>query len=302
MNDMRKELSILIVHWNTVQLLRQCIDSIFATAENLDIEILVIDNASDADIVNEIETEIDGVNFIFCSENLGFPNAVNIGLKQATGKYLLFAHPDILFTPSSIQSMLSFLDKNPQAGIVGGNLYYPDGSFNRCSIKGRSVKRKIVEFAFSFKRFFKKMPMIYENLISRNNAYYWDHQDTTESYEIWNACMMARRDVYEAIGGFCEDFFVWFADVDWCYMARKNNWKTYYLKDAKVIHYELQSRDYLDNEETNYKVDAFLVYTRLRKDMYTLLKRQRKFALLLISIVLDKVLLGIVHTRRFFAQ
>jgi GT2 family glycosyltransferase len=221
-------------------------------------------------------------------------------LAKGQGDYFLVAHPDVTFMSGTIREMLSFLATHPRVGIVGGNCLYPDGSYNDCSTTRLSIRQKIAESAYYLLGgTVRWIPWFYEELKKQRDLSYWDHLTTAESEVIWNACMMFKREVLETIGGFCEEFYVWFADCDWCYRAADAGWKAYYLPEAKVIHYETRSNDYLDSEMVRYKVDAFLVRDLQNADMYTLLKRHHDPSLLWFSKIVHTLSLWRTLLRRW---
>jgi GT2 family glycosyltransferase len=176
---------------------------------------------------------------------------------------------------------------------VGADLYYPDGSRNECQIGRYSTGQITTTFAYKFRRLFLRVPPLHRRLMRAWYTYNWDHERTTESAMIWNACMMFRREVLEAIGPFDEQFFVWYADVDWCYRAAAAGWKAYYLKGAGVIHYEKQSGDYLESDAVRYKVNWAAARSRMNRDKYAMLAKHHSTMLLRYTKATDSVLLGV---------
>lgn len=297
--NQKVDLSIIIVNFNTRRLLQQCLQSIYNATGGLGIEVFVVDNASSDDSVEMIRSQFLQVRLITNSKDLGFSRAANLALAEGQGDYFLVAHPDITFMSDTIREMLSFLATHPQVGIVGGNFLYPDGSYNDCLIKRLSIRQEIAEFVYySFRRIVGWFPWIYERLKEQRDLFYWDHQTTAESEVIWSACMMFKREVLETIGSFCEEFFVWFTDFDWCYRATDAGWKACYLLEARVIHYEQKSHNYLDDELVSYKVDGFLVRNPENADRYTLLQRHHSLFFLWLSKVIDTLSLWRTLLRR----
>jgi GT2 family glycosyltransferase len=270
------DLSIIIVNYNTSRLLKQCLQSIYdTTTEDWGFEIFLVDNASSDDSVEMVRSHFPQVKLLINPAPLGFTRAVNRPLSVGMGRYFLLIHPDVKLLPGAMQEMLSFLATRSQVGVVGANLMYPDnGGYNLCAIKRISVRQELVEFTWAaFHSVIQIWPWLRKSFDKEQAAYYWDHQATVESELIWNACMMFKREVLEAIGNFCEDFYVWFADTDWCYKVKNAGWQMYYLLNAKVVHYEQQSGNFLDSQLVRYKVRPALVNRSLNKDRYTLLKR-----------------------------
>jgi len=123
------DLSIIIVSYNTKDLLKKCVDSVTEELGNSKItgEIIVADNASTDDSVKVAKGL--GVSVIQNRENLGFGGANNLGAKQARGRYLLFLNPDTEVKEGALGKMVKFMDENPEAGIASCRLVNPDGSF-----------------------------------------------------------------------------------------------------------------------------------------------------------------------------
>lgn len=270
----RVTLSVVIVNHNTKRLLEQCLRSLYETIGGLAVEIFVVDNASSDDSVEMIESNFPQVKLIANSEGLGFARAANLALARGKGDYFLIAHPDIEFEPGTVHKMLSYLQTHDRVGIVGANLVYPDGSFNSCGITRHSIRQELIEFLHnSLRSMINASPRLQEQFRRVRAPYYWDHRSVKESEQIWNACMMVRRDVLEMIGAFYDGFYIWFADTDLCYRAKNAGWQLYYLPDAKITHYEKQSGQYIDNDLVVYKVKSMLVQDAVNKDRYMLLKR-----------------------------
>jgi GT2 family glycosyltransferase len=293
------DLSVIFVNWNTGRLLCQGIQSVLDTVQGLETEVIVVDNSSTDGSIELLQLYFPQVRLIICAENMGFARAVNIALVEALGKNFLIAHPDVEFQPKAIGEMFSFLQSHPEVGIVGGNLLYPDGTYNQCSISKRLVRREFVEFGYPFRNIDEKITKLYKRFGKERVSLYWDHEVLTESENVWNACMMFRKELLDSIHNFYEVFFVWFADTDWCYRAKSAGWKIYYLPQAKVIHYERQSGKYLDNEQTAYKVNSKFVAEAIRKDKELLIKRHFSYFHLLLSRVINRVALSKVKIRLF---
>lgn len=274
--DEKVDLSVVIVNHNTKRLLQQCLQSIYDTADGLDFEIFAVDNASTDGSQEMIRTGFPQVRLIANSEAVGFTRAVNKGLAEGRGNCFLICHPDVKFLPDAIQEMLSFLEVQPQVGIVGGNLIFPDGSYNPCSIYRRSVRRELIEFSISsFSSIHKRWPWLHNRIKNARMSFFWDHQSDVESATIWNACMMIKGEVLETVGNFCEEFFVWFSDVDLCYRAKNAGWRIHYLHKPKIIHYERKSGEFLDDmDEVRYKTTFDpAVEKMVDRDRHTLYKR-----------------------------
>jgi GT2 family glycosyltransferase len=203
--------------------------------------------------------------------NKGFSAAVNDLIHQVEAEYFLILHPDIELYPDTIERFLSFFSYQKRAGILGGNLLYPDGTPNPCEIMFPGLKREIVRLC---QRLMCRLHIV-DTTIAHRSRLEWSHKKTETVNWVWNACMFIRREVFEQIGFFDESFFVWFADWDFCHRARKAGWDIYYVKEATVVHHERKSdkRALLDKKETMYKVDGWHSLAGQVKDQHVFLRK-----------------------------
>lgn len=229
------DLSILIVNYNTVHLLEQCLASIYDSKTRISYEIIVVDNASHDHSVAMILEKFPQVKLIKNNENLGFAAAANMAIKQAQGKYLLIFNPDIIVKQTdSIQVLYDFMETYPEAGIVGGQLIYPDGQIQHsCSLYQTPFYVLASRTYFGEKEWGQK-------IISKHRMRWWPHNHVREVDWFVGACMMFRREVIEEIGLMDEAYFMYCEDMDFCYRAKQAGWQVYYVPDAKFIHKHLR--------------------------------------------------------------
>jgi len=274
------DLSIFIVSYNTSDLLRQCLSSIFDCCRCLSCEVFVIDSGSDNGSTDMVKSEFPQVKLIVNTENKGYTKSINQVLPLASGDYFLLMHPDVKLLPSSLDRMVGFLQSHENAGIVGGNLLYPDGTANICKCVFPSIDHELLRIGLRIlRKLFSKRDML-ENMEKWN----WDHQATREVDYVWSACLMVKRKVVEQIGTLDEDLFVWFSNNDWCMRAKKVGWEVYYLYNAKVIHYERQSFDspLLADDKVSYKITSWPLEDKLQRDRYLFLKKHYGLSSLLV--------------------
>jgi len=199
------DLSIIIVSYNTKDLLKECLISIYKNISQIKFEILVIDNNSQDGSPEMVEKEFSKVKLIKNRENKGFAAANNIGIKNSKGKYLLLLNSDTLVLPDSLEEMVKFMDRTPEAGVVGSKLLNPDGglqSFGRGRKLKQSREREIKEVTW-----------------------------------VEGSCLMVRQEVVNEVGLMDENFFFYSEDMDWCRRIRLARWKIFVLPQAKIIHY-----------------------------------------------------------------
>jgi GT2 family glycosyltransferase len=268
----RPSVSVFIVNYNTRALLEQCLESIIETKNGLSVEVFVADNNSTDGSAKMVRARFPDVSLRRYPQNVGYTKAVNPLLHCASGQYCLLLHPDLQLLPNTLKEFVSFFESHPSAGILGGNLYYPDGSPNPCEILWPGLRNDLLCSAV---RLVGKIPKG-AALLRNYNPMEWSHESTSQVPAVWNACMMVRREVFDQVGYFDENFFVWAADWDLCKRAADSGWNVYYLYPAKAIHHERQSFSIDDDsirDEVRYKVDGWYSAPGQIGDRYTFLRK-----------------------------
>ena len=268
---MEPTVSAFIVNYNTRMLLERCLQSIFSAGEGPEVEVFVADNNSSDGSVNMVEKRFPQVYLIRYPHNVGYTRAINPILPMATGKYCLLIHPDTELLPDTLCRLVDFLESNPQAGIVGGNLFYPDGTPNPCEVLWPGFKNDLVSFGV---KAVSRLPGG-QRLLGAHNPVEWSHKKTEQVPAVWNACMMVRRGVLEKLGYLDEGFFYGSSDWDLCKRAADAGWLSYYLETAKMIHHERQSFVSPDGiqDEIKYKVDGWYTAPKRYQDRYVFLRK-----------------------------
>jgi len=266
---MSPRVSILIVNYNTRELLKKCLQSIFETKGELSVEVLIWDNNSSDGSGEMVARLFPQANLMPFQQNTGYTRAMNALLAAAQGEYLLLLHPDVELFPGTLQGFLDFFCRHGRAGVLGGNLYYPDGTPNPCEILFPGFRNDLKCF---LRKLWFRLPSFAKRL-AEPNPLEWNHEKTSQVNWVWNACMMVHRKVFEDIGLFDEDFFVWFADWDFCKRATDAGWAVYYLDSAKAVHHERQSPAQLCTEEVIYKVDGRYSAPRMYSDRCRFLRK-----------------------------
>lgn len=213
--------SVIIVNYNTAELLDNCIASVISNTSDVSYEIIVVDNNSEAGSIAYITEKYPAVNFILSDENLGFGRANNLGVTQAKGKYILFLNPDTLLINNAISILCQFMEVNPQAGACGGSLYEEDMS-PTLSYLSNSPSRYIREWLIVVNR-------------SRPDVYYQDNNIMDVS-AIIGADLFMRKDLFNELGGFDPDFFMYFEEMHLCHRIIQSGYRVVFVPEAKIIH------------------------------------------------------------------
>lgn len=247
------DLAIVIVNWNVRELLRRCLasiagsDALFmdgATAQDMvgverywRTEVIVVDNASVDGSVAMVAEYFPWVKVIANGENTGFTRGNNQGLAVTRGRYVLFLNPDTEVSSQALNQMVSYTEAHPEVGVLGPQLRYGDGSL-------QSSRRRFPTLA----TFFLESTVL-QRLSPRNRVlgryYVLDRPDDAISQVDWvvGACLLVRRAVLDAIGGFDEGFFMYSEELDFCHRAVDAGWQVVYYPHAVITHYEGKSSE-----------------------------------------------------------
>jgi N-acetylglucosaminyl-diphospho-decaprenol L-rhamnosyltransferase len=225
------DLSIIIVNWNSIAYLRECIASIYEHTRDLLFEIIAVDNASPAGDADLLEPQFPGITVIKSAENLGFAGANNLGFKHSTGKYVLFLNPDTKLASSAINSMVQGIQALPDAGIVGCKLLNTDLSIQTSCIQTfPTIVNQLLDSDWLRERWPNSRLWGTKALFSNIGL-------PARVEVVSGACMLVRREVFEQVGLFTEDYFMYAEDLDLCYKAERAGYSNYYLGTATVIHH-----------------------------------------------------------------
>jgi len=225
------DLSIIIVNWNSVEYLKNCIASILAETQGIFYEIIVIDAGSFDGCGQMLRQFYPQVRFIQSKENLGFARANNAALKTAAGDCILFLNPDTELVGPVIQTLFDALKKLPNSGVLGCRLLNSDKTVQTSCIQSfptlinQFLDSEFLRSLFPKSRLWGVAPLTRQELI---------HFPVDV---ISGACMFARRSVLESVGAFSEDYFMYSEDVDLSYKLTRAGFENFYIPGARIIHH-----------------------------------------------------------------
>jgi GT2 family glycosyltransferase len=197
--------SIIVVHYNTPELLEECLDSIYVFKSSISFEIIVVDNASEKKFDKKrFINKYTNISFIFNKENVGFAKANNQGASQATGEYLFLLNSDTVLISDVLSPLADFYDKTKDIGILGPRLLNQNRSIQYYgSVLGRykyqGEKPRVVDF-------------------------------------LSGAAMFLKRDLYLQVGGFDENYFFYNEDLDLCKTLTRKGYTNYYHPLITLVH------------------------------------------------------------------
>jgi GT2 family glycosyltransferase len=225
-----RDISIIIVNWNTKDLLARCLQCIYATTRGMVPEVIVVDNASSDGSVEMMGEQFPQVTVVANRENLGFAAANNQAIRQAGGRYLLLLNSDAFLHEGAIETMIGHMDGYPDTGAAGCRLYYEDGTLQRSCSTFPTLATELWQ-ALWLDRLLPQSPVFGKYMMT-----YWDMDHLREVDCVLGACMIIRREAMEQVGLLDEDFFMYSEEVDFCYRLKKAGWQVRFVPDASATH------------------------------------------------------------------
>jgi N-acetylglucosaminyl-diphospho-decaprenol L-rhamnosyltransferase len=228
------KLSIIIVNWNTCELLAHCIRSIEVNvlpSLRSNLEVFVVDNASSDGSGAMIQQDFGWIRLLQNTKNVGFATANNQAIRESKGRYVLLLNPDTWVCSGGLDLLVDFMEKHPEVGAAGSRLLNADGSLQMSCYPAPTVAREFWRLLYLDKLY----------ACSQYNMHSWSILEPKEVDLVQGASLMVRRQTLEQVGLLDEDYFMYTEEVDWCYRIRRAGWHIYWVPASTVIHYGGQS-------------------------------------------------------------
>jgi asparagine synthase (glutamine-hydrolysing) len=228
-------LSVVIVNWNTRDILRNALASVEKHLATVDHETIVVDNASSDGSADMVAAEFPAMRLIRNTENVGFARANNQAMKVARGQWFLLLNSDILLTDDSVARLWKKVKDDPSIGVAHCRLVMGDGRLQHTTYRFPGVGLALLEdFAL-----YKLLPPA--RRATTLLAGYWDQTEERDVDWVAGAFMLLPRAVYEKTAGFSEAYFMYGEDMEWCYRIRDAGWRIRYFPQATMVHLDHQS-------------------------------------------------------------
>ncbi|MEA1868489.1 MAG: glycosyltransferase family 2 protein [Thermodesulfobacteriota bacterium] len=230
MTTTNKLLSIIIVSFNTCDILRKCLNRVREYGAEIDLETFVVDNASNDGSSNMVAKEFPEVKLIASSENLGFAAGNNLALRRASGRFFLLLNSDAYLLPDTLESTIKFMEENPSCGVLGVKLIGEDG-------KLQPSARMLPNAWFKFlviSGIASKFPN--SRALGGPDYSWWDHSDIREVGWVPGAYFLTRKEVTDKVGFLDERYFLYYEETDFCLQTKKAGRQVIFYPHAKVIH------------------------------------------------------------------
>lgn len=218
-------LSVIIVNWNTADLLAACLASL-GRGPAAPHEVIVVDNASTDGSVERVRSGFPHVRVLPQPENLGFARANNAGIAAAHGRFLLLLNSDTEVRPGALDALVSWMDARPRVGIAGPPLWNPDGS-----------PQPSVQTFPTLGSEFLRQTMLFRVVPGRLRREAGS-RETRRVEVVSGAALCIRRECLESVGPLDAEIFMFYEDTDWCRRADRAGWEVWFVGGPGVLHHK----------------------------------------------------------------
>lgn len=243
------DLSVIILNYNTKDLLKACLKSVFGSHTSFNFEILVSDNGSKDGSVEMVREQFPEVKLFENNANLGFSKGNNLALKQAAGKYCLLLNSDTEVRSNTFDLSIRYMNLHPDVGAIGCKVLLPNGELDK------ACRRKFPNPANAFLRLFGLRKFSDYNINTPIDQ-------EVEVDAVMGAYLLVRKSVMDQVGLLDEDFFMYGEDLDWCLRIKGAGHKVMYYPDAEITHYKYGSAQLIPFRTIKLAHDAMKIFYR----------------------------------------
>ncbi len=290
--DCRPELSIIIISFNTRDLLRQCLELVIAEASGLPSEILVVDNASRDGSAEMVEREFPAVQLIRSDVNLGFGNANNVALDLARGRYLVLLNSDAFMARGALELAIKHMEEHPECGLGGGLLVGRDGAWQPSARKFHSVFADAVVLTGLAGKFPRS------RLFGRFDRTWADTYAAAPVDWVPGAFSIVRPEALRKVGNFDPAFFLYYEEVDLCRRMKRAGYEIWYWPDVVITHIGGESSRQLKSLEFS-GAAAQVALWRMRSTL--LYYRKHHGARVHLALWMERTIYGLTVLRNSFS-
>ncbi|MEW6356982.1 MAG: glycosyltransferase family 2 protein [Planctomycetota bacterium] len=221
------DVSFIVVSWNACDLTQVCLRSIFDNVHGVGFEVVLVDNASIDGTAEAVRREFPDVRIIVNQEHQGYGAASNRAFGEARGRYLAVVNNDVKLTPNAIETIVKFMESEPDVGTAGPQLLNEDGSRQNSIAAFPSLATELLNKTLLRVVFPERYP-----------SKYFAHDRPIDVDSIIGACMVLRADAVRQVGGFDEDYYFFVEETDLCFRLWRKGWRVCNVPSAKAYHYK----------------------------------------------------------------
>lgn len=227
-----KKASLIIVSYNTADLLKACLTHLFQYSEKEDMEVFVVDNASSDGSAAMVKKDFSHAHLIENRMNMGFAAANNQAYKQARGEYIILLNPDAFIKPGTIKNAIRFMENHPECGLAGGRLENLKGRLDPSARRFPNCINKL----FTLSGLSDRYPS--SKIMGKGDFKFFDHNSVMEVDWVPGTFTVYRKEMLASLSKrlFDERFYIYYEETDLCLQAKRNGWKVFFIPDAQVVH------------------------------------------------------------------
>lgn len=256
------DVSIIIVSWNTRDVLRNCLRSIYEQGGKTHFDVVVIDNGSTDGSAKIVRNEFSQVTLVENLDNKGFAAANNQGISIAKGRYILLLNSDTIILDKAIAKAVSFADAHPNAAVVGCRVLNTNKTLQPTCFLFPSILNMLLSASYLYKLFPRN------RFFGRERMTWWDRSNAREVDVVTGCFMLVRQEAIEQVGLMDERFFVYGEETDWCYRFSQAGWKILFTPDAEIIHLGGESTKQAAAQMTLLRRGSKLLFFRKHKGCF----------------------------------
>lgn len=225
------DVSVIIINWNTRQLLEDCLASLPGSSTSHSLETIVVDNHSTDGSQEMVRRKHPSVKLICNASNVGFAHGNNQGIKASTGRYVSLVNSDVKVLPNCHDKLVEYMDANPEIGIAGPRVLNGDLTLQSSCRRFPSLWNNVCD-AFAFRRFFPNSAFF-----AGEHMLYFKHDRVIFPDVLVGCFLFARTKAVQEFGLLDEEFFMYGEDINWCLRCWEAGWKIAFYPEAEAIHY-----------------------------------------------------------------
>lgn len=229
------DVSIIVVAWNGRDLLRACLESVYAQTRDLHFEVIYVDNGSDDGSVGMVRREFPDVRIIENKENRGFTVANNQAIETVESRYVLLLNNDTIIQDDAIMKTVDFADSHPEAAVVGCRVLNPDRTLQRSCFLYPSLLNSFLAATYLYKMFPRS------RFFGRERMGWFEFDEVREVATVAGCYSLVRTEAIDQVGLMDDAYFFYGDDPDWCYRFRQSGWRIMFTPEPEIIHYGGQS-------------------------------------------------------------
>jgi GT2 family glycosyltransferase len=250
------DLSVCIVNWNTREHLRHCLEALHEHHGRLDLQVIVVDNASSDGSADMVRADFTEVVLIVNDDNVGYARGNNQALERADAEFALLLNPDTIVTDGALRALLDCAARHPKAGGLAPRLVYPDGRLQH-SCRSFPTPDAVIYEVLGLSRLFPR-----SRRFGKYKMTWWRYDDERQVDQPMASAFLLRREAAREVGVFDEDFPIFFNDVDLCQRLRDAGWEIWFTPEATVIHAHAASTSQVRRRMIVESHGSFLRYYR----------------------------------------